>query len=441
MKRRKTMWTLPEVSDASAKNALHTIAVALQSRISGFYLQAIAFSVAFLMVCARRPDAILNAQFYAEDGRGWYLDAYNYGLHSLFIPWSGYFQSLSRIAALIALLFPLSMAPLAMNICAIAVQILPVNIFLSSRFSAIPLKIRLLGSLVYLAVPNAYEIHANISNAQWHMGLAACLILLAQPAGSWGWRIFDGALLLFTSVSSPFAPLLVPVAAGMWWKRRQWSSALSLALLVPGAMAVARIALHSLGRQVAPNGPSISRLAAILGRQIFLSSLLGRNTQNWFLQLNNLHLVEAIATVAGLAVLLYALRYGPAELKLFVLFTYAVLALALVSPLAGTPDRPQWEWLCVPGCGNRYYFLPMMGFLACLFWMASSKASPRALRNFAVALLLLLPIGIYQDWSYPPFIDLDFSKYAAEFEQAPPGTTVTIPVNPNSMWNLQLTKR
>ena len=441
MKRRKTKRALPKVSAASAKNALRTFAITLQSKISGFYLQAIAFSVAFLMVCARRPDAILNAQFYAEDGRVWYLDAYNLGLHSLFMPQGGYLNTLSRIVALIALLFPLSLAPLVMNLCAIVVQILPVNIFLSSRFSGIPLKTRLLGSLLYLAIPNAAEIHATITNAQGHLALAACLVLLARPASGRVWRIFDGAVLVMISVSSPIGILLVPVAAVLWWKRRQGWSALSLALLVPGALVDGLIALLSHGRQNSHNGATFSRFAAILGRQVFLSSLLGQNTQDWLMQLRYVHLLEGIATVAGLAVLLYALRYGQTELRLFVLFAYAVLALALVHPLAGPPDRPQWDWLCVPGCGERYYFLPMLAFLASLFWMASRKASPRALRNFAVALLLLLPIGICQDWNYPPFNDLDFPSYAAEFEQAPPGTTVAIPLNPNSMWTLELTKR
>jgi len=193
MNREKTNPVLPKESGTSVKNFLRPDVINLVSKISGFYLQAIAFSVAFLLVCSRRPDAILNAQFYAEDGRVWYLDAYNLGLHSLLMPQGAYLQTLSRTIALIALLFPLSLAPLVMNLCAIVVQILPVNIFLSSRFSDIPLKTRLLGSLLYLAVPNAAEIHANITNAHWHLALAACLVLLARPASGRGWRIFDGA--------------------------------------------------------------------------------------------------------------------------------------------------------------------------------------------------------------------------------------------------------
>jgi hypothetical protein len=204
---------LPKESGTSAKNFLRPVALGPMGLISYFDLHAIVFSVAFLIVFSRRPDAILNAQFYAEDGWAFYPDAYYHGLHTLFMPYSGYLQTLYRTVALITLLFPLYLAPLVMNLSAIVVQILPVNFFLSSRFSNIPLKTRLLGSLLYLAIPNAAEIHANITNAQCHLGLLACLVLLARPASGWGWRIFDGVVLVLTSISCPLGIVLVPLAS------------------------------------------------------------------------------------------------------------------------------------------------------------------------------------------------------------------------------------
>ena len=431
----------PQQPGTSWKNFLHPAAWGPVRLISYFDIQAIIFFVSFIIVFSRRPDAVLNAQFFAEDGRVWYQDAYNYGLNSLFMPEAGYLHVLHRSVALIAVLFPLALAPLVMNLGAIVFQILPVNIFLSSRFSGIPLKVRMLGSFLYLALPNTAEVHANVTNIQWHLALMAILVLLGRPASSWWWRIFDGTVLVLTTFSSPIGMVLVPVAAFLWWKRRQSWPALSLALLIPGALIVGFITLFTHDRMVAPNGPTFTRFAAILGRQVFLSSILGINSQEWLMQLRYAHLIEGIATVAGLAVLLYVLRYAQMELKLFVLIAYAVFALSLAHPLAGLPDIPQWERLCVPGCGNRYYFLPMLAFLASLLWIAGRKASPLALRFFAIVLLLFLPIGIYRDWKYPPFTDLHFSQYAAQFEQAPAGTQMVIPINPGGAWILPLTKR
>jgi len=405
---------------------------------SGIGFQAIIFLMAFAIIFSRRPDAVLNAQFYAEDGMVWYPEAYRLGIHSFLIPVAGYLHALIRTVALFALLFPFSLAPLVMNLCAILVQILPVNLFLSSRFSQIPLKLRLLGSFVYLVAPNCWEIHANITNVQWHLVLLACLVLLALPTDGIGWRIFDRTVLVLTSFSSPIAVLLVPVAAALWWKRRQKWAAFSFVALVPGALVEVLVALLSHTRSSDPIGATFYRLVSILGRQVFFSALFGFTAQYWFVP-GGPFFIDVIATLVGLAVVLYALRYAPFELKVFILFSFAVLTLGLARPLAGAPNHPQWAWLCIPGRGNRYYFLPMLGFLASLLWMATPATPPRGLRYFAVALLLLLPVGIYREWSHPPFDDYHFQQYAEQFEHAPAGTKIAIPINPGM--TMEITKQ
>src|SRR5208282_5718589 len=86
----------------------------------------------FLLACAvivwRRPDAFFHAQFYAEDGHVWFADAYNLGWWpALFHTFAGYFETLPRLVASLALLVPLALVPLFFNIIAIAFQTLPVN--------------------------------------------------------------------------------------------------------------------------------------------------------------------------------------------------------------------------------------------------------------------------------------------------------------------------
>jgi hypothetical protein len=409
--------------------------------IAGTVFQIIVFVSAFLVLLARRPDAVLNAQFYAEDGMQWFPDAYRFGLHSYMMPVAGYLHAFIRTVALISLLFPFSLAPLVMNLCAAVVQILPATVFLSFRFSNISLKIRLLACAVYICLPNSWEIHANITNVQWHLALLACLLLLAQPTTNMCWRIFDATVLVLSSFSTPLAILLVLVAAAIWWKRRLNSSAVSFLLLIPGAVVEVLFALFSHTRQSAELGANLLRLCFILGGQIFLASLVGMQNLLWLgphaFGVIGLPALISMVTI-GLFVLLYALRYGPFELKMFVLFCFGVLALGLARPLAGTAAHPQWAYLCLPGRGNRYYFFPMIGYLASLFWIAS-RAPIKGVRYFAIALLCLLPIGIYGDWSYPPFQDYNFRQYAQQFERAPSGTKVSIPINPGM--TMEITKR
>src|SRR5215467_632304 len=89
--------------------------------------QLAAWLASFAILLSRRPDAILNAQFWAEDGKFWFADAYNIGIRSLWIPEAGYFHIFPRLAAYVALAVPLDRAPLVMNLFGIAFQILPVG--------------------------------------------------------------------------------------------------------------------------------------------------------------------------------------------------------------------------------------------------------------------------------------------------------------------------
>lgn len=401
--------------------------------------------VGFLIVFSRRPDAILNAQFWAEDGQRWYADAYQFGIRCLLIPdeLGGYFHSVSRLSGLTALIFPFSMAPLVMNLFAIGIQILPASIFLSSRFSNIALWKRLVAAFVYFALPNTYEVNANTTTIQWHLGLLACMVLLAPSTRSWRWHVFDGIVLVLISLDSPVGVVLLPVAAVVWWMRRNRGSAISLALLLPGALIQGLTVLFSHVRPAAPNGANWHRLIRILGGQIFMSPLLGNMTllhMTWRHFPNYVFARETIAFVIGLAILFYALRYAPAEVKLFILFGFAVLSLSLAHPIPGLAPQPQWELLAFPGHGNRYYFLPSISFLVAVTWIANSAS--QIPRRIAAVLLLMLPLGIVRDWRYPDFADLHFKEYASRFEASPPGTKIAIPLNPVNAahWTMELTK-
>jgi len=403
--------------------------------------QALVFLASLLILFLRRPDVLLNAQFYAEDGTRWFAEAYQFGWRCLAIPESGYLQTASRLVALLSLAFPFVLAPLVMNLCALSVEILPVNLFLSPRFAAISPGIRLACCGLYLALPNSFEVHANTTNMQWHLSLAGLMLLLGAPEGSRVWRLASGGVLALAVLDGPPGMLLAPVAVFLWLKYRERRHLWASLILVAGAALQSLMILLSHSRRGAPNGATIERLLSILGGQVFLSSLLGVRTsiKLFFAHSPYLFPLEMVSLVVGLAVSLYAFRRGPTSLKLLVSFAAAVFALALLRPVATTGGAfEQWAKLEVPGVGNRYYFFPMLAFLASLIWMAVN-AGGRWARYAAMLVLALLPVGIVRDWRYKPFVDYNFKSFAADFERAAPGTTVSIPINPD--WQLVLTKR
>ncbi len=434
---RKRMGSVPQVADSILEREI-TATNDPGSNAAGWWLQATVFLVSVLLVISRRPDAVTNPQFWAEDGTLWYAQAHNLGgWKILFQPVAGYFCTVPRLAAALAQLVPLAAAPLLFNLIAIFFQVLPVNFFLSSRFASVgTLPTRLLLGFLYLAVPNSFDVNANITNVQWHLALLMCLVVIAEPATSLWWRCFDVSLIVLGSLSGPFAILLWPLAAVAWgWKRREKWTLVLLLTLAGGALlqVIALLRTGSAARVQGGLGASPVLFAKILASQIFVGALVGRNNLP-YRHSYTLHAV--LITVAGMAALAYALLRARWELKLFVVFASVILAAALLNPMA---DPPKWPAL-LTAWGVRYWLLPMVAFVATLLWMAAGNRNPRTVRFIAVAALLLMSVGIVREWRYPAFVDLHFGAYARQFSDLPKGSSLDIPLNPTG-WSMTLTKR
>jgi len=119
----------------------------------------VVFALVVIALFSRSPSLFTHAQFYAEDGTIWFAQAYNLGwLHSLTLPQAGYLNTMPRLAAALALLFPLNWAPLVMATVGLIIQSLPVTILLSSRCRTwAPLPTRMVLAAIYVAIPNARE--------------------------------------------------------------------------------------------------------------------------------------------------------------------------------------------------------------------------------------------------------------------------------------------
>jgi hypothetical protein len=178
------------------------------------------FLLAGALIVSRRPDAIFHAQFWNEDGHVFFADAYNFGWWSaLFRTYEGYHLVLPRLGAALALLVPLSVAPLVLNVIAILVQAILVSLLISSRSSAWgSLRTRVLLAVIYLALPNCFEIDATITNSQWVLALIGFLVLAASLPRASGGRVFDACVLLLCGLSGPFCILLFPIALFAAWR-------------------------------------------------------------------------------------------------------------------------------------------------------------------------------------------------------------------------------
>jgi hypothetical protein len=405
-------------------------------RSSNYLLLCLVALLSVIAIVSRRPDAVLNPQFWGDDGTFFYTDAYTYGWHALLKPLNGYILILPRLVSMLAVLFPLRWAPLIMNLIAIAIQaLLPLFLF-TERFAFMGKRhVRLLMGLFVLATPTSPEIHANIDNSQWYMALLGFLVLIAEPPSSKAWRVFDIVIMLLSGMTGPFCIFLLPVAAIMRWLRgNRWATVLLAINCATVALQVPVILLVG-GRSHAPLGATSRLLVRLVGGQVILSPLLGT-------QFTARHPAIAgracsLALAAAVVVMAYVLRKGPVHLRLLALFAGCLLAASLLSP-QDSLARPRWPVLLLPGAAARYWFIPGVAWLWILVWLIGRNrpVTVRILGALAVAAALWTAIAY---WHFPAYANFDFPKYAREFQQAPPGQDFTIPINPPG-WKMTLHK-
>jgi hypothetical protein len=408
---------------------------------SALYWGLAAFCAAVAIVISRQPDSILHAQFLEEDGQVFFADAYNRGwLVSLFRTYAGYYPTLQRFAAALTLLVPLPLAPLVMNLVGLFVQALPAPLLLSGRFSKWgTLRLRAALALAYLAMPNCAEVSVSVTEAQWHLALVACLLVLAETPPNKLWRWFDTTVFVLFGLTGPFCILLLPIACAMLYLRREGARWRPVFICAGSSMIQLSTLLltDAVHARSGPLGASIGALSWIVAGHIYLGTLIGHN--GLAVQLQPLTL--AWIAVAGTALLIWWLCRAGVEMRLFAVFTLLVLAASLAKPATGHIPGGLTAWRLMAGApGIRYWFFPT---LACTWMLVSFLGGPeRTQLTELVGFLLLfcMLFGFIRDWRHRAYPDPHLAYYAQQLKAAKPGEIIVIPENPPG-WELRLVKR
>lgn len=418
------------------------INLAQKIKIKYFYLSFFIF--AFLVLFLRRPEALLYPQFWGEDGAAWFADAYNLGpLKSLLLTQNGYFQTISRITAMISLAFPIAKAPLIFNFIALVIQTLPALLIVSPRFAGLfpSFKTRLLMALVYLFLPNTAEIHGNITNSQWFLTLTAFMIVIAGRNEKKIWQIFDSSILILSGLSGPFSLFLAPAAFIVWHLNKE-KQALKNLIIVSSAAAIQLIGLfildHGERLYILPDF-TMKLVFSILARQVIWGSLIGINGYIWLLNNTSWYYwFFSITTFLALLLIIYALIKSPLQLKLLILFSAFIFLASLISP-TGLPPGNELKFLTRSTTGMRYWLIPMIAFITALIW-GLSKTNPLPIKIFSGLFLSAMIFGIYLDFRHPKFIDYRFKQEIEIFHSLPKGEKMAIPINPYG-WSMEIVKK
>ena len=396
--------------------------------------QFVVFGLVLISLFSRLPSLLTHAQFYAEDGTIWFAQAYDGGwLHSLMVPQAGYLNTMPRLGAGLALLFHLQRAPLVMSIVGIVIQSLPVTILLSPRCrNWAPLPTRMLLAAIYVAIPNAREIHIVVTNTMWHLALAAALVGFGSSPRTWRGRLFDAVLVLVAALSGPFCIVLAPIVLLFWWLRRQsWSLAL-FALMSIGALTQMVVMLHSTHRLQGALGARPEPFLRMLGGNIFACAVIGSHS---FATTPMVLIV--LAVLGGLSICLYCLRFANLEWKLFLVYCAVLYAASLRSPLTGSP-KPAWDVL-VNDPSGRYWFFPMLAFAWSAVWCAL-YGRDRLFKIAGTCIFLSMSLGIVRDWKYGAYPDEHFAESVQRMRDAKPGDHVIMPIVPEGS-QMELVKK
>ena len=184
------------------------------------FLKAPASIVLFTLIAAvalqvfLRPDLVFAPQFWAEDGKEWFLSAYSTknAFKTLFLPYGGYIQLFPRLTALVAqFAIPLQYIPLFYNLTAIVFSALALSLFTHPTFRSIIQKdyIRVALVLLIFLINPAWETQGTITNSQWFLGVGA--VLLTWIPQRLTWCCVSLLAILISSFSTPTLIFLTPL--------------------------------------------------------------------------------------------------------------------------------------------------------------------------------------------------------------------------------------
>jgi hypothetical protein len=416
---------------------------------------AIAFGVViFLLLWLRRPDSLLNAQFWAEDGGVFFREQVLSGFAKSFVrPYSGYLHAVPRLIAAMMAGLPVRWVPLGYNLATLFIEALACSAFAWPCFRQIinsdVMRAACCVVMTTAIVPGS-ELLGTLSNVQWYLSIFSLLLLVAggqlytKRAVESTFTVAQVLIALTAPATLLFFPLLLwqlNIKRG-WLKLRP---ALHLAALCTQILVFKRVAAPQPKPLLQFNALFLATLTSGISRCI-LRPLFGYTYLDKPSEVSlftNLTVVLILCVAIG-TLFVFKLRKSPSLLWLAGAVYFGAGSLAMV--MAGR--RYAAPFVTIEGIehftAERYFLIG-----ACMFIFSMALFIDTFTYQFkpligAALLLLLFSFGITQNFAVPPFLNLNWKNNAqriAEWEEArhrgEKVATLSIPINPEN-WSFSL---
>ena len=400
--------------------------------------------ISTIVLFLRRPDAILNAQFWAEDGAVWYQYAYNndFSLTTLAEPYAGYLGTFPRLVSIFSGAVGVAHAPLFFSLVALSVQLIPVMYVWGSRFEKlVPSKVfRVYLTAAYLLLPYTAEIHANVTNSQWFLAVVAFLIVFLPEAKSLTQKLLDNGILIIACLSGPFSIFLLFILglqATIYRNKQIISRNKFIILGLAASIQLLVILLGHIARENSDMGISISTFSVIIGGQIFGAGILGWQS----IKVLTLNLwVTPLITALGSIFIIYVLWKAPKMLKAFVVYATLVLMVTLLFPNGAYPNLTWWETLGTPQAGGRYFYLAHLALLISIGWFYSYHKSGVVKVCVGVLVAVALLFGVRTDFRHSELKNYNYDIFVNRYKTAQQGEKIQTEIAPGFPWQVEIYK-
>jgi hypothetical protein len=191
------------------------------------------------LLIARRPEAVVAAEFTWEEAGAFYVPTYFLDpLAQVAETWGGTFQVVPRLGYLMLRAIPVYWAPVAENLLALAALLALAGFVASRRMEAVvpDRRVRLALAAALLVLPAQHEVMGALMNSQWYGGLWLMLLPIASvPATTVGQWLERGMVALL-AVTGPFSILLAPLYVWRLWRSRSRHDLWLVAIVAAGGL-------------------------------------------------------------------------------------------------------------------------------------------------------------------------------------------------------------
>lgn len=380
-----------------------------------------------IAIAATYWDKVSSPYLVAEDGPVFLTESLGHGTMAMVMPYAGYLHTLPRIAAALAIQFPLEQFPtVAVYTCLIVMGII---IYCITQW-LLDWKEQLAAVGFICLAPFGGYLMLSMTNLQWFSGIALA-VLATHPAPTPTTFRGKTALLAAAAImalTGPFAIVTLPIFVGMAMLfRTPFRVALAATQVGPAMLQIAIVLIHPSPDQQAPTDLR-SSVAPWLGD--FVQGFFG--SPSWLMEAPHPWKFLPGLLLGGILLggLCSSLRRERFPSRLLILLSLATLFASAGWLRSNGLSRP---W----GGGDRYYVVPYALLVIAMASLLRNTRLPRGLRVTALAVLMTCMLG-YRDSTVPTLTVPNWADQVARVQAGGAAFIKTWP--PSGDWSVLLAR-